>query len=289
MDTNDYPALFQAADRASVSAQKQYMLSFAAYSGFAIAGASFSIAGINSKEAALVAALIFLAGLFTTIYMALKKNESIWYKTRAVAESVKTASWRFMMGAEPFEMSISGVYSREKFRKLLGSILSEHKELAESLACDNTLADQLSERMVNIRSKSLVDRKDIYQTERILEQREWYSKKSRMNWKHGTLWFWALVIAQCLAVTLTIMRIAYPSWKYWPTEIFVVAGSSMIAWIQLKRFRELAASYSLAAQEIGLAQVSLAGVVDDESFSAFVRDTENAFSREHTQWVAKKE
>ena len=53
--------------------------------------------------------------------------------------------------------------------------------------------------------------------------------------------------------------------------------------------QELAASYALAAHEIGLIrQQSLLPSTDDE-FSLFVGDAENAFSREHTQWIARKD
>jgi hypothetical protein len=289
MNEQDYPSLYQVADVASIAAQKHYSRSFLSYGALAIIGAALSIAGLTSKEAACVAALVFIGGLFVSIYMALMKNESIWYKARAVAESVKTATWRFMMRAEPFDFSLTDVQAREKFKALLKSILYEHKDLAHALVGDTLLAEQLSARMVETRSKPLQERKTIYMAERIQDQKEWYVKKSKYNKGKGTIWFWSLVLAQAIAVTLAILRIVYPGWQYWPTEIFIVAGSSILGWIQLKRFRELAASYALAAQEIGIAQVSLNEILDEPTYSTFVRDTENAFSREHTQWIAKKE
>ena len=72
-------------------------------------------------------------------------------------------------------------------------------------------------------------------------------------------------------------------------RVFVAIAASLLSWMQAKRFSELAASYALAAHEIELIrQQSLLPSTDDE-FSLFVDDAENAFSREHTQWIARKD
>ena len=63
----------------------------------------------------------------------------------------------------------------------------------------------------------------------------------------------------------------------------------MLSWIQAKRFQELAASYALAAHEISIIRQQSSGPMDDRAFSRFVGDAENAFSREHTQWVARQD
>ena len=51
----------------------------------------------------------------------------------------------------------------------------------------------------------------------------------------------------------------------------------------------VAASYALAAHEIGLIKEQSLLPDTPEKFSLFVGDAENAFSREHTQWVARKD
>jgi len=74
----------------------------------------------------------------------------------------------------------------------------------------------------------------------------------------------------------------------WPTEVFVVTAGAVLTWMQVKRFRELASSYGLAAQEIGIIRGELDEVKTESEFIEFVKDSENAFSREHTQWIARK-
>jgi hypothetical protein len=130
---------------------------------------------------------------------------------------------------------------------------------------------------------------DFYRDHRIDEQRTWYAKKSGYNKRQSQVWFSILIACQAIAVTLVILRVAQPEWGYLPTEVFVVAAGSALTWIQVKRFRELSSAYGLTAHEIGIIRGELDSVKDEESFSQFVIDSESAFSREHTQWLARKD
>ncbi|HEL3238443.1 TPA: SLATT domain-containing protein [Stenotrophomonas maltophilia] len=69
----------------------------------------------------------------------------------------------------------------------------------------------------------------------------------------------------------------------------VAIASGALAYLQSKRYSELAASYALTAHEIGVVEEQLAQVKGEREFSLFVGDAENAFSREHTQWEARKD
>ena len=92
-----------------------------------------------------------------------------------------------------------------------------------------------------------------------------------------------------IAVLCAVLRMVYVDQSYWPTDIFVAMAASVLSWRQAKRFSELAASYALAAHEIGLIKEQSLLPDTPEKFSLFVGDAENAFSREHTQWVARKD
>jgi hypothetical protein len=289
LQTDDYPALYQSADSASAAAQTTYLRCIKGYAALAVVGAALALIGIESRPAALLAAAVFLGGLFLSILIAFKRYEDTWYRTRAVAESVKTASWRFMMGAEPFDHGLPIDDARQKLTRLMRSILQEHRHLAGELAGDPADKSQITETMIQTRHLSLVQRLELYRRDRISQQRIWYAAKSKTNTAQARKWFGALVVLQSGAIVFVLLRVAFPEWKYWPTEMFVVAASSTLGWIQVKRFRELSAAYALTAHEIGLADAELGHIKDEQQFSRFVGDTENAFSREHTQWVARKD
>lgn len=289
MERDYYPALYQAASKASTQAQTNFLNCIKGYAGVSIIGAGLAAYGVESKIYAFFAAVAFLLGLFLSILMAVKNFSNTWYRARAVAESIKTSSWKFMMCAEPFEDAPSSSIVKVKFRDLLKEILKEHEHLAYALAGPASEREQITKQMCEIRDLSLNERIDIYRRERLDEQRTWYTNKSKNNKLYGIIWFVVLVLMQAAAIIFILLRIAYPNWKIWPTEIFVVGASNVFTWLQVRRFGELAAAYGIAAHEIGLIRGGLEEVASEEQFSKFVKDAELAFSREHTQWVARKD
>jgi hypothetical protein len=72
------------------------------------------------------------------------------------------------------------------------------------------------------------------------------------------------------------------------TEPLLVGASAALSWSQAKRFRELGNAYGLTVHEISLIREESGRIKTEDDFSEFVNNSENAFSREHTQWVARR-
>jgi len=285
----DYPGLYRAADSASVKAQRAYLRSIKWHMSTLVLGATLAINPLPSAIYSLLNAAIFLGALGISIVIATKRYERAWYSARAVAESVKTASWRYMMRAEPFLDAESVRHVNEVFRDLLAGILSTNNQIGDLLSGEDCARDQITIMMQKSRALSIGERKSLYLTARIDEQRAWYANKSAYNKTRSSQFFALLVTLQSIAVFLVLSRIAFPAWMIWPTEAFVVAAGAVVTWIQLKRFQGIATAYALTAHEIGIIKTKIDESNSNESFSDFVRDAENAFSREHTQWIAKVE
>ncbi|HDQ2581608.1 TPA: SLATT domain-containing protein [Morganella morganii] len=73
-----------------------------------------------------------------------------------------------------------------------------------------------------------------------------------------------------------------------PTELITTIISALIGWVQIKKYNELSASYALTAHEIGLIKEQSYYISSEKDFLDFIRDAETAFSREHTQWQARR-
>ena len=148
-----------------------------------------------------------------------------------------------------------------------------------------------------VRESSLAERIELYRTARIEDQHAWYISKARRNTDTARLWFVLLVLFNVLAIGLCVVRLSPEGremWEHtvgrWPIDFFTIAAGSVLAWMQTKRFQELAASYTLTAYEIGILRADLPAKDSTESrFAHFVADSENAFSREHTQWRARRD
>lgn len=284
----EYPALYKAANEASNSSQKNYLSGLKWYLWLSVIAALLAVYVKESKEAGIIAAIFFLAIIFLTIYQAFKRFDKIWYNGRAVAESVKTRTWRFVMRAEPYSDSESINTVKKEFCADLNDILVQNQELGSFLTHPSMTEDTISNSMEEIRKYSYEDRLNYYISNRINEQRNWYFTKASDNKKLAKNWFIGLITTHSVVVILLLIEIAY-EFYFLPTAAIIVAGSSILSWTQIKRFQDLATSYSLTAHEIGILKSQSFEVIGEKSLSDFVKDAENAFSREHTQWVARKD
>lgn len=149
--------------------------------------------------------------------------------------------------------------------------------------------EQITKAMLDARNLNLKDRLGYYLTHRIEEQKKWYLAKAKANRSKFNGHVWLIIVIQLAAVAMALFRINFSSYlTIWPTEPALVVASALIGWVQIKKFNELSSAYSLTAHEIGLIQTRSDAIQTEKDFSDFVNDAELAFSREHTQWVARQ-
>ncbi|NOX74419.1 MAG: SLATT domain-containing protein [Alphaproteobacteria bacterium] len=90
------------------------------------------------------------------------------------------------------------------------------------------------------------------------------------------------------AISLNADQLGFPQATF-AFDPMIVLVTSALGWLQMKRHGELTASYNLTAHEIGIIRGNSDAVKTEEEFSDFVNEAELAFSREHTQWVARRD
>ena len=281
----DLPALHKTARDLSDRYQFRYLwLMRAEYFALFVAAILALDLG-NTPTYYLFYALVFLTGFALLLVRSFTKPEQSWYRARAVAESVKTSAWRYAMRAHPYD----GENARKQFLSLLPGILLANKVLSEGASSPRVGEEQVTSSMERGRALPLKSRVAYYLEHRVKDQRTWYLKKARSNRRAFTFWIWVSGAAYVLAIFLALSRIAFPVWKIVPIDPLIVVASSIIGWVQIKKHSELAASYTLTTIEIGNAVEQSQHLDDEKLFSDFVNDTEMAFSREHTQWVARQQ
>lgn len=234
-------------------------------------------------------AIVLLASLTILICRSWMKPEQDWYRGRALAESIKTSSWRFVMRSSPFGDADSITIPRSEFRQHLLAILKANRFIGDKMPPDSAAKEQIPENMEEVRARDLEHRKAFYSEHRIKDQRMWYTAKAGANKRASRHWLLAGIVAYAVAIVLALFRIEYPDWELWPIEPVIVLASSFVGWTQIKKFNELASSYTLTAHEIGIIQNRIGEIDKEDDFSEFVNDAEQAFSREHTQWVARQQ
>lgn len=286
---NDYPGLYKASDRLSINAQKVHYRILKIYLSLMVGSAILALFVAHSTALSIVAAIVFFSVLFVSIYYTTKKYDRTWYAARAVAESVKTISWRFMMRADPFSATDDSSEVKKLFLKNLSDILQQNTHVTKRLCGVTASDDAITEKMYTVRNFELPARASFYKAQRVDEQRKWYGRKANENRLANASFFWIMVTGHAIATVTVLLKIAFPEWPYLPTEVFIVFAGCILTWSQSKRFSDLSTSYSLTAYEISIIAEQFEAFTEEIALSDYVNDTENAFSREHTQWVARKE
>jgi hypothetical protein len=234
-----------------------------------------------------VAAIALVAALVATLVTQNKSYERTWYGGRAIAESVKTLAWRYMARAEPFQDG-DDANADELFLKRLGQILQSAANLAVQLSSVSG-ADQITAHMRKVRALPLAERRDHYDECRIQDQYKWYSKKSALSERAERQFFTVMWVSNGLAVAAAVGMVFNPDLAVNATGLFSTAAAVVFAWLQVKRHQELAQSYAIAAQELSIVHGNVSHVTMEPQFAAFVADAENAISREHTLWTARRD
>ena len=286
MQDADFPALYRSTNDFSLKSQKNFFYALKFHLLTLIFAALLSVIKIQHWSIAAMQLISLLGALGCSIFLFSIRPEKFWYGGRAVAESIKTLTWRYVCRAEPFqaEDEIAG----KEFYQKIKAVIEQNKEVCRKL---NNYLDgvQITEMMRNIRSQPLEKRKEIYRENRINDQHQWYTKKSKFNRIKSNTFFYLLIFINICAILCSILLLVNIAAPFWPTDVFVAMAAAVLSWMQAKKFSELAASYALASYEIGIIKEESNSSTNDGDFSIFVGDAENAFSREHTQWVARKD
>ncbi|WP_082202858.1 DUF4231 domain-containing protein [Ottowia sp. oral taxon 894] len=286
MKEQDFPALYRSADKLSLDSQKHFFRILKVHLVVLVAAAVLSAINITDKWVYVLQLLVLIAALGCSVYLCGVRPDRYWYAGRAVVESVKTITWRYVCRAEPFQTE--DAIAKNNFKQSLKTILDQNHDVCSKLT-DYSNQEQFTSMMQEMRSSSLDNRKNNYCEKRIRDQRDWYAKKAFFNKKRANYFFCGLIVANSIGVVLAILKAVEINPIYLPVDVFIALAASILSWMQAKRFTELSASYALAAHEIGFINEQLATIDSEDDFSKFVGDAENAFSREHTQWAARRD
>ncbi len=288
----DLPWLARAASDASVEAQRWHLRLIGLDLALLVAAALCAAPDWSSdtaKNGAAAAAAIFMAlSLVVTGIIQRERNERAWYDGRAVAESAKTIAWRYITCAEPYQRTRDPAGVDLELIADLAAILDSRKEFTRLIVGDGTEA-AISDKMRQARTLDTDARRQIYLRDRIASQEKFYGQNAIANRHRERQWFYAIVGAQVFGLTTAIGAAFWVDSPLGLAGLFATLSAAGFAWIQLKQHKELAQAYGLAAQDLSLIRAKAAFVKTEADLSAYVGDAENAISREHTMWIARRD
>ena len=285
-----YPAAFRAADQAAIAGQRSYRrllgIELVAVVGGTLMGAAIGLVMDSIFATALITALTFFAAIAARVIRELRRDDQRWFDGRAVAESAKTQTWRYMMRVPPFDDDAS---ADRRFIGGLASLMRGRGGIAEPADAGPDRDSQISTSMRHVRALSLTDRRATYVEARLMDQARWYRSSGKRHQLTGHRWSWISLGSEAVAVVVAGLSIAAPAVaEFGILGVLGAAAAAATAWSQVGRHDELAKAYSLAYHEI-LAICDLAEqAIAEEDLARIVVEGESAISREHTMWIAKR-
>ena len=239
-----------------------------------------------SRLAAILAAVSFGLAFAAEMYLWRTRPDRAWYDGRAGAESAKTLTWRFVVGGRPFEKNERSDAATEKlFLDRLHEVIGALKSVP--LVAPAPLAAQITDRMRELRSRPLNERKQVYLEWRIGDQQGWYAAKASANEKQGNRWTLLLAGLEGSALLAAILM-AVGAFRLDFLGIAATGIGVAVAWMQAKQYQALASAYAVACQELAEIKSRGASVKKEEDWAEFADQSEEAISREHTLWRASR-
>jgi conflict system pore-forming effector with SLATT domain len=288
---DDLPPLFQAADKSSRNAQSRFLWA-TRFRLFGLTGAAlfglftWKFGSSPVDWSGVLAASCFVIALVVEAFLYRDRPERTWYEGRAAAESVKTLSWRYGVGGEPFnigveeETAVAGL-----FLARLQSLFDVIKDL--DLTAPTSSGGQITLRMREVRALPLAKRKDVYEHGRVGDQQEWYQTKANWNKRCANRWNWTMLAIEVAGLIFGILKAI----GVIEGDLLTFSGvilATIVAWTQTKQYRTLATAYTVTALELASVQSKITNQFNESEWAKFVNDAEEAFSREHTLWKASR-
>lgn len=278
----ELPGLHHAADTSAASAKRTYLrltlLSLGALTFAAVAGAA------GGRGAAVAVVSLFLLASSLRFYLVANRPERAWYDGRAIAESVKTLSWRYAVGGHPFPISLSPDEVDRRYVAVVQSLLASLRGVYLPTDTRGSSAP-ISDGMRESRLAPPEDRRDLYLTGRIDDQEGWYGMRAAFHQRRYQLWAVATLAFEFAGVVGGVVIIAADV-QFDVLGVFAAAAASAIAWVETNQYANLAHSYSNAAQELATIRALAPHVSSEDMWADFVATAEEAVSREHVSWAA---
>ena len=281
----DMPSMFRATDAAAKRGRSSTFWRAGVYLSLLVGAAIGSAINWESPSGsvdfgAALASIALLLALILALWTQSRRPEAQWYAGRAGAESVKSLTWLYCSHGIPFTGEASDMDAL--FVARLTSIKNELKDLEWPASS----GAQITQRMRSLRADDWTTRANTYRYGRVQDQLEWYSRKAEFNAKRETWLSWgaaAITFGGMIVAVLQIMNV----FDFDGVGIAAAAAAALTAWAQAQQHRTLASAYALASQELSLVQAQMQEIKESDWAQA-VSDAEEAISREHTMWLARR-
>jgi SMODS and SLOG-associating 2TM effector domain 3/SMODS and SLOG-associating 2TM effector domain 1 len=281
----DLPGLFEGANAASLQGQRRHVRAVSMRLTFAVVAAATGVAsirvgpsGVDLMAIGTVLALVIV--ITVEVYLKSMRPEDAWYDGRALAESAKSLSWRYAVGAAPFQLRDEK--ARASYIQVLAQLVGD---IPTGIRPTN--APAVTTAMRELRESPLAARRTAYLQDRVTDQRTWYARKAQRCEAVAYRWGLALLVIEALGILAALSR-AVGLVEFDLAGLVAALIAAGAAWLAVRQYATNARAYTFAANELTIVYAQLEPIEDEDTWAVEVANAEEAVSREHTMWRASR-
>ncbi|GAA2107220.1 DUF4231 domain-containing protein [Streptomyces synnematoformans] len=286
----DLPPLFRVNDLEAIVRQRESFQSIRLHLTILLLAATAAMAAeqTDTRAPTALAAVLYGLTIVVGLHTARRRARAAWQVHRAVAETVKSLAWHYMVRGGPLH---TGVPNPEAlFAERLEERLSELRQVGweDSRATSDLLgAGQITPAMRAVRATSFEARRNFYLRERVLEQLVWYRNKSVQEHQAAVRWSSVTAGLTFIALLAAVLRTVGMTGGWDLTGLLSAAAAAAVAWHEVRRHRPLTYAHSRVEQELDTMRVAMGTTVTEENWADAVAETERLVSPQHTDWLGR--
>ncbi|MET7593971.1 DUF4231 domain-containing protein [Streptomyces sp. NPDC005481] len=289
LSAGDLPPLFHESDRQALSRQSESFLAVRAQLVvLLLATCAATLAEhVDDHAVAALAAVLYALTIVIGVHASRRRARAHWQAHRAVAETVKSLAWQYMVHGGPFRTGLAdpdGMFTERLTDRLreLRKVGWEDERSAAGLG-----AGQITPAMRAVRAKPFEVRRDFYLRDRVLEQLVWYGHSAAQARRAAARWSTVTAVLTLLALFAAVLRAmgALGDWDL--TGVLSAAAAGGVAWQEVRRHRPLTYAHSLIEQDLETARIGMATTVTEDGWAEAVAEAERLVSPQHTDWLVR--
>jgi len=229
---------------------------------------------------------LFLIGILIQLQSTKKQYGRKWFEFRAVAESIKSLAWQYGMACGDF--SEENIEANKLFLQKIKQVKEIYHVNPDPKAISEAILNDIKQSMEELRKIGWQEKKEVYFRERIDDQINWYTYKARMNEKYSRLYDYFVIFLQFVGIGICIAFL-YTRINGAPAlALIVTLIAGIIGWNRSKQHGELVEPYQNTARELNEIRQEIELAKEETDFQCLIQEAEQAISREHTMWRAKR-
>lgn len=293
----DLPVLFHHADGIAIERQREAVNTTRLQLVLLVLGAGLASLPWQWKPVGsfqLVGALSALAYggvLLVTYRSAGQKAKSHWQLNRSAAEFIKSMSWRYAVHGAPFDSGAadpSGLFTA-RMEAGLAELKKVGWEDPRGSGDGRGGGDGglVTTPMRTLREKPFTIRKETYVRDRLIEQRNWYHRRTVVSRRATTFWSVTIALLTLLALLLAVLRSFSVTESSSVPGLLSAAAAACLAWSEIRRHQPLISAHSLVEEDLATLHTAMETMVTEEQWANAVYETERIVSPQHTDWLVR--